>query len=143
MQDSILNFEDHSYNHPSETLPQIQEQKQKNPSEAKNIPKNIGGLLKNHFVNRCFPQVKDNKVIKHFISLQSKKKNYSREDIKKVLENKEAANIAKKYFASFEIIEDILHSEKVPEITTLLKYIRKFFIASYYPETLSTLKLPE
>ncbi|CAD8206426.1 unnamed protein product [Paramecium octaurelia] len=148
MQESSLNFEDHSYNAPSETLPQVSpfqelKPKQKNPSEAKNIPKNIGGLLKNHFANRCSPQVKDNKVIKHFISLQAKKKNYSREDIKKVLENKEAAAIAKKYFASFEIIEDILHSEKVPEITTLLKYIRKFFIASHFPETLSTLKLPE
>ncbi|CAD8119192.1 unnamed protein product [Paramecium sonneborni] len=136
MQDSF--YVDYST---SETKPQKIQKQLKNPSEAKNIPKNVGGLLKNHFVNRCYPQVKDNKVIKNFIQLQQKKKNYTREDIKKVLENDEAALIAKKYFSSFDIIEDILHSEKVPEITTLLKYIRKFFIASYYPETLSTLKL--
>lgn len=59
------------------------------------------------------------------------------------MENKEAAYIAKRYFASFEIIEDVLQSEKVSDITILLKYIRKFFVASHFPETLSTLKLPE
>lgn len=50
MQDSLPNFEDHSYsyNAPSDTQPSLK-LKQKNPSEAKNIPKNIGGLLKNHF----------------------------------------------------------------------------------------------
>lgn len=87
--------------------------------------------------------VKTNKAVKNYINTAQKKKNFTREDIKKLLEDKEAAQKAKKYFSSFEIIEDILLSEKIPDVATHLKYIKKFFIASHFPETLSTLKLPE
>ncbi|CAD8195090.1 unnamed protein product [Paramecium octaurelia] len=120
----------------------IQNQNQQNKShqEAKNIPKNMGVLIKNYFINNYKDLARQNITIKKFISKVNSKKNYTRKDLKVLFSNEQARFICKEYFSSFQIIKDILKSTKISDSEVVLKYVKKLFIGTQDPQSLSSLK---
>ncbi|CAK89552.1 unnamed protein product (macronuclear) [Paramecium tetraurelia] len=124
------------------SLDSIQNQNQQNKShqEAKNIPKNMGVLIKNYFINNYKDLARQNITIKKFISKVNNKKNYTRKDLKVLFSNEQARFICKEYFSSFQIIKDILKSTKISDSEVVLKYVKKLFIGTQDPQSLSSLK---
>ncbi|CAD8191160.1 unnamed protein product [Paramecium pentaurelia] len=119
---------------------QNQKAQNKNYQEAKNIPKNMGVLIKNYFLNNYKDLVRQNITIKKFISKVNNKKNYTRKDLKVLFSNEEARFICKEYLSSFQIIKDILKSTKISDSEVILKYVKKLFIGTQDPQSLSSLK---
>ncbi|CAD8191949.1 unnamed protein product [Paramecium pentaurelia] len=118
----------------------LEEEKDKIQNETKNIPKNIGVLVKNYLKKNHQKQLQYNSTIKKFIHKGNQRKNYTRKDFKNLLQNAEARKICSQYFCSFQIIDDILKSKKIGNMEIVLKYIKKLFLATFDPEILSTLK---
>ncbi|CAK87853.1 unnamed protein product (macronuclear) [Paramecium tetraurelia] len=112
-------------------------------NETKNIPKNIGVLLKNYLKKNHQKELQYNLAIKKFIQKGNSRKNYTRKDFKTLLQNSEAKKICSEYFCSFQIIDDLLKSKKIGNMEIVLKYIKKLFLATHDPEILSTLKYPK
>ncbi|CAD8200582.1 unnamed protein product [Paramecium pentaurelia] len=106
-------------------------------SETKNIPKNFGVLLKKYL---CTKNV-DNQAIKSFLKNGENKKNFSRQDFTKLFSDETAAELSRNYFQGFQIIHDLMISEKIQDVKNHLKYISKFYNSTYNKEELNELKL--
>ncbi|CAD8095899.1 unnamed protein product [Paramecium sonneborni] len=119
---------------------QTQKGNNKNHQEAKNVPKNMGVLIKNYFINNYKDVVRQNITIKKFISKVNNKKNYTRKDLKVLFSNEQARLLCKEYLSSFQIIQDILMSTKIGDSEIILKYVKKLFIGTQDPSSLSSLK---
>ncbi|CAD8096360.1 unnamed protein product [Paramecium sonneborni] len=140
------NFEEQQSKTEKENQLFIQDEKKslkvpsKNNQEAKNVPKNMGILIKNYLTNNHKNVIRQNLTIQKFIRKVNNKKNYTRKDLKVLFSNDDARNICKQYFSSFQIIQDILKSSKIGDSEVILKYIKKLFIGTHDPSSLSCLK---
>ncbi|CAD8171995.1 unnamed protein product [Paramecium octaurelia] len=112
-------------------------------NETKNIPKNIGVLLKNYLKKNHQKELQYNLALKKFIQKGNSRKNYTRKDFKTLLQNSEAKKICQEYFCNFQIIDDLLKSKKIGNMEIVLKYIKRLFLATHDPEILSSLKYPK
>ncbi|CAD8096886.1 unnamed protein product [Paramecium sonneborni] len=128
------------FNQTNSKSDQIEELDPKVQNETKNIPKNIGVLLKNYLKKNHPKSSENNSSIKKFILKGIQKKNYIRKDFKTLFQNEEARKICSEYFSSFELIQDVLQSKKIGNVEIVLKYIKKLFLATRDPNTLSILK---
>ncbi|CAD8121561.1 unnamed protein product [Paramecium sonneborni] len=118
----------------------IQKNKDRNQaykSETKNIPKNFGVLLKKYL---CTKNI-DNQAIKAFLKNGENKKNFSRQDFTKLFNDETAQALSREYFSGFQIIHDLMISEKIQDVKNHLKYISKFYNSTYNKEELDELKL--
>ncbi|CAD8181091.1 unnamed protein product [Paramecium pentaurelia] len=106
-------------------------------SETKNIPKNFGVLLKKYL---CSKNV-DNQAIKAFLKNGENKKNFSRQDFTRLFNDPIAADLSREYFSGFQIIHDLMISEKIQDVKNHLKYISKFYNSTYNKQELDELKL--
>ncbi|CAD8066598.1 unnamed protein product [Paramecium primaurelia] len=106
-------------------------------SETKNIPKNFGVLLKKYL---CSKNV-DNQAIKAFLKNGENKKNFSRQDFTRLFNDPLAADLSREYFSGFQIIHDLMISEKIQDVKNHLKYISKFYNSTYNKQELDELKL--
>ncbi|CAD8191839.1 unnamed protein product [Paramecium pentaurelia] len=112
---------------------QLQPQK----SETKNIPKNFGVLLKKYLCSKNI----DNQAIKAFLKNGEHKKNFSRQDFTKLFNDPVAAELSRQYFSGFQIIHDLMISEKIQDVKNHMKYISKFYNSTYNKQELDELKL--
>ncbi|CAD8196776.1 unnamed protein product [Paramecium octaurelia] len=118
----------------------IQKRRDKNhvyKSETKNIPKNFGVLLKKYLSTKW----RENEAIRLFLNNGENKKNFSRQDFTKLFNDKTAAELSRQYFSGFQIIHDLMISEKIQDVKNHLKYISKFYNSTYNKEELDELKL--
>ncbi|CAD8194940.1 unnamed protein product [Paramecium octaurelia] len=106
-------------------------------SETKNIPKNFGVLLKKYL---CSKNV-ENQAIKAFLKNGENKKNFSRQDFTRLFNDPYAADLSREYFSGFQIIHDLMISEKIQDVKNHLKYISKFYNSTYNKQELDELKL--
>ncbi|CAD8122516.1 unnamed protein product [Paramecium sonneborni] len=137
---STEDFQESSQINKIQKRSKIQKKKLKNhtyKSETKNIPKNFGVLLKKYL---CTKNI-ENQAIKSFLKNGENKKNFSREDFTKLFNDENAAAISREYFSGFQIIHDLMISEKIQDVKNHLKYISKFYNSTYDKEELNELKL--
>ncbi|CAK87781.1 unnamed protein product (macronuclear) [Paramecium tetraurelia] len=119
----------------SKTKDKDQPQPQK--SETKNIPKNFGVLLKKYLCSKNT----DNQAIKAFLKNGEHKKNFSRQDFTRLFNDPVAAELSRQYFSGFQIIHDLMISEKIQDVKNHMKYISKFYNSTYNKQELDELKL--
>ncbi|CAD8091635.1 unnamed protein product [Paramecium primaurelia] len=106
-------------------------------SETKNIPKNFGVLLKKYLCSKNI----DNQAIKAFLKNGEHKKNFSRQDFTRLFNDPVAAELSRQYFSGFQIIHDLMISEKIQDVKNHMKYISKFYNSTYNKQELDELKL--
>ncbi|CAD8054773.1 unnamed protein product [Paramecium primaurelia] len=106
-------------------------------SETKNIPKNFGVLLKKYLCSKNT----ENQAIKAFLKNGESKKNFSRQDFTRLFNDPIAADLSRQYFSGFQIIHDLMISEKIQDVKNHIKYISKFYNSTYNKQELDELKL--
>ncbi|CAD8105844.1 unnamed protein product [Paramecium primaurelia] len=137
---STEDFEESSQINSLNKRGKIQKKKDMNQvykSETKNIPKNFGVLLKKYLSNKW----RENEAIRQFVNNGENKKNFSRQDFTKLFNDEAAAQLSREYFSGFQIIHDLMISEKIQDIKIHLKYISKFYNSTFNKEELDELKL--
>ncbi|CAD8171868.1 unnamed protein product [Paramecium octaurelia] len=113
------------------------DQPQPQKSETKNIPKNFGVLLKKYLCSKNT----ENQAIKAFLKNGEHKKNFSRQDFTRLFNDPVAAELSRQYFSGFQIIHDLMISEKIQDVKNHMKYISKFYNSTYNKQELDELKL--
>ncbi|CAD8146975.1 unnamed protein product [Paramecium octaurelia] len=82
----------------------------------------------------------ENQIIKAFLKSGEHKKNFSRHDFTRLF-NDVAADLSRQYFSGFQIIHDLMISEKIQDVKNHIKYISKFYNSTYNKQELEELKL--